>query len=268
MSLLERRVTLSTVGILGALAVVAWFLTIRQAGAMAGMALGVGQVGTRMPFDMGSAVFMGMWLSMMVAMMLPTVAPMVLVHHAIVQRRGEGWAPTVAFIAGYLLVWTAIGLLPLAAFLAIRNLPPQTGTPRWVILASAAALLAAGAYQFTPWKRLCLKACRTPFSFIIEHDFGGGTRSALRAGVSHGAYCLGCCWALMLVLVVVGLMNLAWMGAIALIFLAEKNWRHGVALTRLAGTAVTLLGVAVLLRPELLTWLSGGIPPSAMGGHM
>jgi len=267
MSLLERRVTLSTVGILVGLAALAWYLTVRQAAAMTGMVTGLSQVGTRAPADIAPIIFMAMWLTMMVAMMFPTVAPMVLVHRAVVQRRGEGWAPTATFIVGYLLVWTAIGLLPLAAFVALRNLR-GTGTPNWLVIGSAAALVAAGLYQFTPWKRLCLRACRTPFAFVIDHDFGGGNKSALRAGISHGAYCLGCCWALMLVLIVVGLMNLAWMAAIALIFLAEKNWRYGVALTRLAGTAVTALGFAVLIYPGLLTWLSGGTPPSAMGGHM
>ena len=88
------------------------------------------------------------------------------------------------------------------------------------------------------------------------------------AGVSHGAYCLGCCWALMAVLVVVGVMNLIWMVALALVFLAEKNWRHGAVLTRVAGTLVAGLGLAVLAHPELLTWLSGGSPPSVMGGHV
>lgn len=268
MGLLERRVTVLTTATLVALAALAWYLTTLQSAAMAGMVTGLGQVGTRMPFDVGLPLFMAMWLTMMVAMMFPTIAPMVLAHRAIVLRRGEGWRSTAAFVLGYLLVWTAIGLIPLAIFAGLRTLPSPSGLPAWLWLGSSAALLAAGIYQFTPWKRLCLKACRTPFAFILEHDFAGGSRSALLAGLSHGAYCLGCCWGLMAVLVIVGLMNLAWMAAIALLFLAEKNWRYGVALTRLAGSAVTALGLAVLIHPELLTWLSGGTPPSAMGGHM
>ena len=265
MGLLERRITLGLTGLLVLLAAVAWFLTVRQANDMSGMVTGLGQVGSRMPNDMAAPVFMGMWLTMMVAMMFPTIAPMVLAHRMVVRKRGEGGLPTAGFVLGYLAVWTAIGIIPLAAFLAFRNLSAR---PAWLPAVSGAVLVVAGIYQFTRWKRTCLRACRTPLGFILEHDFGGGTRSAFLAGISHGAYCLGCCWALMAVLVVVGLMNLVWMAAIALIFLAEKNWRYGVALTKFAGTAVTALGIAVIVHPEWLAAISGGSPPSAMGGHM
>ncbi len=265
LGLLERRVTVATIGILGVLAAAAWYLTVRQARDMGGMVTGLGQVGSRIPNDMAAPVFMGMWLTMMVAMMFPTIAPMVLAHRMVVRKRGEGWLPTAGFILGYLTVWTAIGVIPLAAFLAFRNLSAR---PVWLPTVAGAVLAIAGLYQFTRWKRTCLRACRTPLGFVLEHDFRGGTRSAFIAGVSHGAYCLGCCWALMAVLVVVGLMNLVWMAAIALMFLAEKNWRHGVALTKVAGTAVTALGIAVIVHPEWLATISGGSPPSAMGGSM
>ena len=128
-------------------------------------------------------------------------------------------------------------------------------------------LLGAGLYQFTPWKRACLRACRTPLGFMMTHNFGSGTPGAFKAGLAHGAYCLGCCWALMAVLVVVGLMNLVWMAALALVFLAEKNWRHGVWLNRVAGTAVALVGCAVLLNPDVLGIISGtSAPMSAAPG--
>jgi predicted metal-binding membrane protein len=100
--------------------------------------------------------------------------------------------------------------------------------------------------------------------FILTHDFGGGARAAFQAGVSHGLYCLGCCWALMAVLVIVGLMNLAWMAVIAVVFLLEKNWRHGVAVSKVAGLAVLALGIAVAVFPDLLGWLYGRMLPSAM----
>jgi predicted metal-binding membrane protein len=129
----------------------------------------------------------------------------------------------------------------------------------WLRGLAGAILLVAGLYQFTPWKAVCLKACRSPFAFLLEHDFGGGTRSAFRAGASHGAYCLGCCWALMSLLVVVGLMNVVWMAGLALVFLAEKNWRYGAALSKVAGVAVGLLGIAVIVDPGLLTWVGGGM---------
>ncbi len=132
----------------------------------------------------------------------------------------------------------------------------QAGTGRWVPATAGAVLVLAGAYQFTAWKSACLKACRTPLEFLISHDFGAGTRGALRAGISHGAFCLGCCWALMSVLAVVGFMSLTWMVALSLIFLAEKNWRHGVLVTRVAGTAVAVTGIAVIVSPDLLRVIS------------
>jgi predicted metal-binding membrane protein len=254
-----RRVTMTTVSILLALAAVAWYYTVRQAEAMSSMVTGLAQIGSGMPGEIAPLVFLGMWLAMMVAMMFPTIGPMVLAHRVVVRHRGEGWPPTAAFVLGYLFVWTAIGLVPLGAFLAFQNLPAKVGSSVWLRVVAGAILLGAAVYQFTPWKTVCLKACRSPFAFILGHDFGGGTRSAFRAGMSHGAFCLGCCWALMSVLVVVGLMNVVWMAGLALIFLAEKNWRHGAALSKGAGAAVGLLGIAVIVDPGLLTWVGGGM---------
>jgi predicted metal-binding membrane protein len=185
----------------------------------------------------------------MVAMMFPTIAPIVLLHRMVIRRRGGGVTATVWFVAGYLLVWTLTGIAPLAALLAFRDL---TADSMSIARACGVILLVAGAYQFTPWKQACLRACRTPLTFLSTHDFGHGLRGTLRAGISHGAYCLGCCWALMAVLFAVGLMNLAWMAAIAVVFLAEKNWRYGVALTRTVGTATALFGLVVLVYPEVL----------------
>jgi predicted metal-binding membrane protein len=256
MSLLSRRVTATTTVLLLVFAGAAWISVVAQARGMTGMILGLGQVGTSMPNPMTAPLFMGMWLTMMVAMMFPTVAPIVMAHRHVVQRRGEGVLPTVAFILGYLVVWTAIGLIPLVAFLGFRNLGMDRSST-WVALLSGGILVVAGTYQFTPLKTICLRACRNPLSFVLQHDFSRGARGAFRAGIIHGAYCLGCCWALMSVLVVVGLMNLVWMAGLTLVFLAEKNWRRGVALSRVAGAALALLGVLVVLRPGILPTLSG-----------
>jgi predicted metal-binding membrane protein len=257
MSHLERRATLLTVAILVGLAALAWALTVKRALDMSGMTTGLGQVGSRMPNDMAAPLFMAMWLTMMVAMMFPTIAPMVLAHHMVVAQRGEGLLPTMAFVLGYLVVWTAIGLGPMAAFLAFHNLPIEAAGSSWMPIVAGGVLVGAGLYQFTPLKGVCLKACRTPLSFILTHDFGSGAPGAFRAGVVHGAYCLGCCWALMSVLLVMGLMNLVWMAALSLVFLAEKNWRHGPLLSKLAGSLVALLGAAVILYPALLSSLAG-----------
>ena len=106
------------------------------------------------------------------------------------------------------------------------------------------------------WKQVCLDKCQSPLAFLVTHDFGGGAPRALRAGVVHGAYCLGCCWALMAVLVVVGLMNLVWMAGIFVLVLVEKQWRHGLRLAKWAGSALTATGVAVIIWPELLARIS------------
>jgi predicted metal-binding membrane protein len=256
MSPLGRRATVVTVGVLVGLAALAWTLTAKQALDMSGMVTGLGQVGSRMPNDMAAPLFMGMWLTMMVAMMFPTIAPMVLAHRMVVTQRGEGALPTTVFVLGYLAVWTAIGLVPQAAFLVFRNLTMETARSAWLPVVAGGVLVGAGLYQFTPLKGVCLKVCRTPLSFILTHDFGSGVPGAFRAGVLHGAYCLGCCWALMSVLVVMGLMNLVWMAALSLVFLAEKNWRRGPLLSKLAGSLIALLGAAVILHPALLSTLA------------
>jgi predicted metal-binding membrane protein len=246
---LERRATLTTAGLLVALSAVAWWLTLDGARDMEPMVWGFADVGSAMPFSMAAPVFLAMWTTMMVAMMFPTVMPIVLLHRLVVRRRGEGPLPTVAFAAGYLVIWAVAGLVPLAALIGFRSVAEEAA---WVDRAGGAVLVTAGLYQFTRWKETCQRACRSPLTFLTTHDFGGGSAGALRTGVSHGLFCLGCCWALMAVLVVVGLMNLVWMAGIAIVFLAEKHWRRGAGLARVVGTAVALFGAAVLVHPALL----------------
>jgi predicted metal-binding membrane protein len=255
MALLSRRATVTTTGLLLVLGAAAWLLVAQQARGMTGMILGLGQVGTRMPNAMTAPLFMAMWLTMMVAMMFPAIAPIVMAHRHVVLSRGEGALPTVAFVAGYLVVWTAIGVVPLIAFLGFRNFGMDSMSS-WLVPLSGAVLVVAGGYQFTPLKSVCLRACRSPLSFVLQHDFRRQSRGAFATGITHGAFCLGCCWAMMAILVVVGLMNLVWMAALTTLFLAEKTWRHGVALTRFAGAAVAGLGLVVLVRPGLLEVIS------------
>ena len=251
---LERRVTLGTVGVLVGLAALGWWATAVQANGMDDdMLTGLVDVRTGMPFDMAAPVFMLMWLTMMVAMMFPTIAPVVLLHRMVLRRGGHGVLPSAVFAGGYLLVWTAAGVVPLLVLVGFRDV---TEPAPWVDRLAGGVLVVAGAYQFTRWKEVCARACRSPLSFLATHDFGTGLAGTLRAGASHGLYCLGCCWALMAVLVAVGLMNLVWMAAIAVVFLAEKNWRHGLALTKVVGAAVRVLGLAVLARPSVLASVS------------
>lgn len=244
---LARPVTVAIVAALLACAAAAWLFTAEQAASMSGMG------GMAM---LGAGLFLGIWAVMMVAMMFPSVAPMVLAHARIVRSRGEGALPTVSFVLGYLVVWTAAGLVPLAA---IQLLGTSFASPlsAWLPRLGGAVVLLAGAYQLTPLKNACLRACRSPLGFVMSHNFGGGSPAAARAGMSHGLFCLGCCWALMAVLAVLGLMNLAWMAVFALVFFLEKSWRRGLMLARIVGAACIVIGVAVLIRPEVLGLLGG-----------
>jgi predicted metal-binding membrane protein len=253
--MLDARSTAEVAVPLVAVGLFSWLFTISQAGHMSGMITGLGQVTTHMANDMAWPGFMVMWTGMMAAMMVPTIGPVLLAQRKAARARGDGALVSLEFVAGYLVVWLLAGLVPLIAFLAFRNPPMAAQSERWLPTVGAAVLLAAGAYQFTPWKSDCLRACRSPLGFVTRHD-APGTSGAVRAGAVYGVYCVVSCWALMAVLVVVGLMNLAWMAAIALVFLAEKNWRHGVLLSRVAGAALVAVGVSVAAIPSLLSVIS------------
>ena len=217
-----------------ACAAVAWLITIRQAGSM-------GTGGVRM---MSAGLFLITWLVMMVAMMFPSVAPMTLAFASVTRSRGEGYLPTAAFVLGYILVWAVSGLVPLAVLQALDHI--WMTPPSWLPRLGGAVIVIAGIYQFTPLKDTCLGACRSPLGFILTHDFGGGPPAAVRAGTSHGLYCLGCCWALMAVLAVLGLMNIAWMALFAAIFFIEKNVRFGEVVPRLVGAACIIGGLVIV----------------------
>jgi predicted metal-binding membrane protein len=213
--------------------------------------------------DMGAATRLGsfgffitVWAAMMAAMMLPAVAPMALAHLAVAKRRGDGALPTVAFVASYLAVWSTVGVVPVLAHLGFARIGEDAAQSRWLPSLAAIVLIVAGAYQFTGWKSVCLDKCRSPFAFIMTHDFPGGIASAARAGVAHGAYCVGCCAALFSVLLVVGLMNLFWMTALFLLVLAERSWKHGLVVAQVAGVVLVQAGIVVILQPAVLFFLA------------
>jgi predicted metal-binding membrane protein len=235
---LARPVSATIVAALLVCAAIAWLITIRQAGSMGGLAM------------MTAGLFLVTWLVMMVAMMFPSVAPMTLAFASFTRSRGEGYAPTAVFVLGYLAVWAAAGLMPLAVLQAVNQ--TWTTPPSWLPRAGGAVIIVAGIYQFTPLKDLCLRACRSPLGLVMTHDFGGGLPAAVRAGASHGLYCLGCCWALMAVLAVIGLMNIAWMAVIAAVFFIEKNVRRGELLPRAIGVGCVAAGLAIVTWPVLL----------------
>lgn len=197
-----------------------------------------------------AAVVAAMWWVMMVAMMLPGAAPMLLLF-ARVQRRGaDGRAPWLAaalFAAGYLLVWGGFSLLATALQWALESLrlmsPMLQATPRWL---GAGLLLAAGAWQLTPLKARCLGQCRSPLGFLAGH-WRAGRLGALRMGLAHGAYCLGCCWFLMGLLFFGGVMNLVWIVGLAFYVLLEKLLPFGQRLGRIAGLVLMAWGAALAL---------------------
>jgi predicted metal-binding membrane protein len=238
---LPRPLATAIVAALLVCAAAAWLFTISQASSM-----GMGGIGL-----MSAGLFLITWLVMMVAMMFPSVAPMTLAFASVTRSRGEGIVPTATFVLGYLLVWTAAGLVPLGVLQALNQI--WMTAPPWLPRVGGAVIIVAGIYQFTPLKDTCLRACRSPMGFILSHDFGGGPASAVRAGASHGLFCLGCCWALMAVLAVLGLMNIAWMAVIAAVFFIEKNVRRGGLLPRIVGAACVIGGLAVVAWPFLLT---------------
>ena len=187
-------------------------------------------MGDEMP--MGAGLWIGAWTVMMAAMMLPSTSPLVLLY-----ARQSTAASSTLLTAGYVAVWAGVGL---AAYGIDMRLPDPSNR------VVGAVLIGAGLYQLTPLKTACLKRCRNPADFLVTH-WRRGRVGALRLGVEHGAYCVGCCWALMGVLVVAGSMSLAWVVAIALVVAAEKLLPAGQLLGRLGGVVLLVAGIVVVL---------------------
>jgi pentapeptide MXKDX repeat protein len=224
---------------------VAWIVTVER---MRGMDAGPGT-------DLGGlGWFVGIWVTMMAAMMLPSVSPMVLLFARVSReqaRRGQAvLVPTWLFVAGYLAVWTTAGLAAYGIYRAFVSAGADwLAWDRAGPYVAGAALLAAGLYQLTPLKDVCLRHCRSPLFFLMNHS-KPGRAGAVRMGIEHGGYCVGCCWMLMAALFALGIMSIGWMAFIAALIAIEKllPW------PRLAsqGIAVLLvvLGLAVAFAPE------------------
>ncbi len=186
------------------------------------------------------------WLVMMTAMMLPATAPMVLIVRLAVAPGRLADVRTGVFVAGYLLVWTGLGLTALAAQSSLAALGLGVRAP-----AAAGVLALAGVYQFSPLKNACLRACRSPMDFVVLH-WRSGTLGAFRLGIDHGLYCIGCCWALMAVLVVVGGMGIAWVALIALVIFVEKVLPGAKVFSRVLGATLLVAAALIALWPEFL----------------
>jgi predicted metal-binding membrane protein len=240
------RGQLALVAALLALAILAWIITDRRMGGMEsgpGMELG------------GLGFYVTVWVVMMAAMMFPSVAPTVVMYERLRKgHRARGRdAPaeaTALFVAGYLLVWTAVGVLAYGLLELVRSLEidwlawDEAG--RWI---TGGVIVGAAAYELTPFKEVCLVHCRSPMMFLAER-WRNGRAGALRLGAAHGAWCTGCCWALMAALFAVGVMSLGWMALIAAFIAGEKLLPWPVAAKRTVAVALLLLGLAVALVPE------------------
>jgi predicted metal-binding membrane protein len=184
-----------------------------------------------------------MWWTMMIGMMLPSAAAMILLFGNVQRRQLATEHPRLRvalFTAGYLAIWAAFSALVAAAQLAFAGRELLTAMDLRVTTWLGAVLVAlAGIYQLTPFKNACLRRCRSPAEFLASH-WRRGSGGAVRMGFQHGLYCVGCCWALMALLFVVGVMNLLWVAAIALFVLLEKLLPYGETTTRISGAALLL----------------------------
>jgi predicted metal-binding membrane protein len=250
---IDRR-QLALIAALLAIAALAWLLTARR---MAGMDAGPGT-------DPGSlAFYLSTWVVMMSAMMFPSAAPAVAIYGSLQRRRPAGrggWlSGSSAFVAGYLVAWTAFGLVAYACYELLRSARIEAlAWDRNGPYAAGAVIALAAVYQLTPLKGACLARCRNPVGFLLG-SWREGRLGALRLGAEHGAFCVGCCWALMAALFAVGVMSVAWMALVAALVAAEKllPWR------RAAGYGVALLLVALALGVALAP---GSVPGLTLPG--
>jgi len=235
------------VAVLVVMAVVGWVVTDER---MVGMDAGPGT-------DPGALGFyVGVWVVMMAAMMFPSIAPMVIAYSRIQHRRrerGKAHSGPVAvglFVGGYLLAWTAFGIAAYGVFqfgrsLSIDALAWDNGGP----YVAGAVIVAAAAYQLTPAKDVCLRKCRGPLDFVMGY-WKPGYGGALRMGIEHGAWCVGCCWALVATLFALGVMSLGWMAFVAALIAVEKLLPWKAVANRGAAVLLAVLGIAVAFAPE------------------
>ncbi|MGD0792695.1 MAG: DUF2182 domain-containing protein [Terriglobales bacterium] len=197
-----------------------------------------------------TAMFALMWLAMMVAMMLPSTLPILLLYRRVLRFRDAARVGRMSWLlaCAYFVVWLGFGLAAYGfgiaiAQLAIHSLAVSSSVP----MVAGLVLVAAGLYQLTPLKAACLRHCRDPLLLVSQHTIGGW-KGAVSLGVHHGAFCVACCWALMLIQLVIGVMNLAAMVAVALVIALEKLVPHGVVVARVVGVITATAGVVLAVR--------------------
>ena len=226
-----------------AAALVTWVVAVQR---MRGMDAGPGT-------DLGGlGWYIGIWVTMMAAMMFPSAAPMVLLFHRVSSeraRRGQTFVPTWVFALSYLAVWTVFGLAAYSLYRLVVHL--DVGFLDWDRggrYVAGGAIAAAGLYELTPLKSVCLRHCRGPLHFVMGH-WRPGWVGAIRMGGEHGAYCVGCCWGLMIVLFALGVMSLTWMAVVAALIFAQKVLPYGEYLTRIFALGFVAAGIWVASAP-------------------
>jgi len=246
---LLRQASLPVALLVGLVTVLAWYVTWSTADlAMAFMDPMVTPMG---PASLSA--FFALLIVMMVAMMLPSALPMILAYRGLTRlEKGEPVRPaddvaTVLFVLPYFLVWGAFSVVALLGLMALGLLGPFTGA---LAFAPALVFLAAGAYQFTRPKEVCLSHCESPMRFVMHH-WRSGRAGAARMGARHALYCIGCCWLFMIVLFVVGAMSLAWMGVVSLFIFAEKLGSERFPVRQGMGILLLVLGGIVAVRAAL-----------------
>lgn len=244
----ERAIILA---VLLGLAATGWavFLAEAQSSSMAdGMDM-ASPMGPDLTMGGSWPLFASMWVAMMVAMMFPAAAPMVMLYARM--RRGDR-ASVALFTASYISLWFAFGI---AAYLLSAGVEAWASRSMWIAenwgRVGGVLLVAAGAYQVTPVKDLCLRHCRSPLSFVVQH-WREGRGGAIRMGLVHGLYCMGCCWLLFLLLIPLGVMNVAAMVAVTALVFAEKVLPWSRTASALVGLVLVIGGLAVVFDPDLL----------------
>jgi predicted metal-binding membrane protein len=249
-----RRIPAAGLAVLG-VAVAGWLAVAGRYGDMQSQPGAMG---------LGAAGFVGAWTLMMTAMMLPAVAPVANLYAGSIAAQSTGLrraARTAALVVGYLLAWAATGAVAYLVALAAGRLARAWPDPAvWV---GAGVLAAAGIYQLSPPKDRCLEHCRAPFALLFRITTGTGRLRDLWAGIRHGGYCVGCCFALMIALIALGAMSLAWMLLFSAVIVAERSWRHGRWVTVAAAAALFALALAAPWHPSLVAGLHQ--PASPMG---
>ena len=204
---------------------------------------------------LSASVFLAVWVVMMAAMMFPSVAPMVMLFSRISRGKrevGQSFVPTWVFVGSYLAVWAASGLV---AFVAATQLQDAAMGNMWLTdngpRLAGAVFVAAGLYQLSPLKSVCLAHCRSPLAFLLT-SWKEGYLGAVDMGVKHGLFCLGCCWLLFIILFPLGIMNVAAMAVVAALIFAEKIVPQGLVVARGLGVALIAYGLLVAVLPQAL----------------